>query len=156
MEVVRMKIALGSDHAGYRLKKEVAELLREMGHEPLNLGTDSEESVDYPDFAVKVAEAVLAREAHIGILVCGTGLGMAMSANKVPGIRAAVASDTFSAHAAREHNDANILCIGARVVGIGLARDIVSAFVNASFEGGRHQRRVGKIAEIEKRFREAR
>lgn len=151
-----MKIALGSDHAGYRLKKEVAELLREMGHEPLNLGTDSEESVDYPDFAVKVAEAVLAREAHIGILVCGTGLGMAMSANKVPGIRAAVASDTFSAHAAREHNDANILCIGARVVGIGLARDIVSAFVNASFEGGRHQRRVGKIAEIEKRFREAR
>ncbi len=151
-----MKIALGSDHAGYRLKEEVAELIREMGHEPLNMGTDSEESVDYPDFAVKVAEAVLAGEAPIGILVCGTGLGMAMSANKVPGIRAAAVSDTFSAHAAREHNDANILCIGTRVVGTGLARDIVRTFVSATFEGGRHQRRVGKIAEIEKRFREAR
>ena len=108
-----MKIALGSDHAGFRLKEEVAEMLKEMGHEPLNLGTFSDESVDYPDFAVKVAEAVLDGQAGAGILVCGTGLGMAMSANKVPGIRAAAVSDTFSARAAREHNDANVLCIGA-------------------------------------------
>ncbi|HHX28583.1 MAG: ribose 5-phosphate isomerase B [Bacillota bacterium] len=151
-----MKIALGSDHAGFRLKEEVAEMLKEMGHEPLNLGTFSDESVDYPDFAVKVAEAVLDGQAGAGILVCGTGLGMAMSANKVPGIRAAAVSDTFSARAAREHNDANVLCIGARVVGSGLARDIVTAFVSSSFLGGRHARRVAKMTAIEKRFGEVR
>jgi ribose 5-phosphate isomerase B len=156
MEGDSMKIALGSDHAGFRLKEEVAEMLKEMGHEPLNLGTFSDESVDYPDFAVKVAEAVLDGQAGAGILVCGTGLGMAMSANKVPGIRAAAVSDTFSARAAREHNDANVLCIGARVVGSGLARDIVTAFVSSSFLGGRHARRVAKMTAIEKRFGEVR
>lgn len=151
-----MRIALGSDHAGFRLKEEVAGMVREMGHEPIDLGTYSDESVDYPDFAVKVAESILAGDADLGILVCGTGLGMAMSANKVPGIRAAAVSDTFSARATREHNDANVLCIGARVVGSGLARDLVSAFLGASFEGGRHVRRVEKIKDIEKKFGGAR
>ncbi|MGI6633371.1 MAG: ribose 5-phosphate isomerase B [Bacillota bacterium] len=150
-----MKIALGSDHAGFRLKEEVAAMLREMGHEPLNLGTYSEESVDYPDFAVKVAESILAGDAELGVLVCGTGLGMSISANKVPGIRAAAVSDTFSARLTREHNNANVLCIGARVVGSGLAEDIVRAFVSASFQGGRHERRVKKMSDIESKFREA-
>lgn len=148
-----MKIAIGSDHAGFRLKEEVAVMLGEMGHEPVNLGTFSEDSVDYPDFASKVAEAVQTGGAEIGVLVCGTGQGMAMVANKVPGVRAAVVSDTFSAHLTREHNDANVLCIGARVVGSGLARDIVQAFVGASFQGGRHGRRVQKIADIEAKYR---
>jgi ribose 5-phosphate isomerase B len=156
MEVSKMRIALGSDHAGFRLKEEVAGMVREMGHEPIDLGTYSDESVDYPDFAVKVAESILAGDADLGILVCGTGLGMAMSANKVPGIRAAAVSDTFSARATREHNDANVLCIGARVVGSGLARDLVSAFLGASFEGGRHVRRVEKMKDIEKKFGGAR
>jgi ribose 5-phosphate isomerase B len=146
MEVRNVRIALGSDHAGFRLKEEVAGMLREMGHEPLDLGTYSDESVDYPDFALKVAESILAGEAVLGILVCGTGLGMAMSANKVPGIRAAAVSDTFSARAAREHNDANVLCIGARVVGKRpRPRPGQRLPVSASFEGGRHVRRVGKI-----------
>lgn len=148
-----MKIALGSDHAGFRLKEEVASMLSEMGHEPVNLGTFSEDSVDYPDFALKVAELVLSRGAELGVLVCGTGQGMAISANKVPGIRAAVAGDAYSARLAREHNNANVLCIGARVVGSGLAGDIVQAFVGASFQGGRHDRRVKKIEDIENRFR---
>ena len=108
-----MKIAVGSDHAGYRLKGEVAALIQELGHEVSDLGTHSEESVDYPDFAVKVARAVTGGEADLGILVCGTGLGMAIAANKVKGIRAVTCGDTFSARASREHNDANVLCIGA-------------------------------------------
>lgn len=148
-----MKVALGSDHAGFRLKEEVASMLGEMGHEAVDLGTFSEESVDYPDFAVKVSEAILSGRAALGVLVCGTGIGMAMSANKVPGIRAAAVSDTFSARLTREHNDANILCLGARVVGSGLARDIVQAFLGASFQGGRHTGRVRKMADIENRFR---
>ncbi len=144
-----MKIAVGSDHAGYRLKGEVGVLLEELGHQAIDLGTYNEDSVDYPDFAKKVAEAVSLKEAELGILVCGTGLGMAIAANKVKGIRAVTCGDTFSARASREHNDANVLCIGARVTGGGLALDIVRVWLESSFKGGRHQRRVSKIMELE-------
>jgi len=145
-----LKIAIGSDHAGYRLKGELLEYIREFGHEIEDVGTQSEDSVDYPDFALKAALLVREGRSDLGILVCGTGLGMAIAANKVPGIRAVNCSDTFSARLSREHNDANILCLGARVVGPGLARDIVKAWLEASFQGGRHQKRVSKIMEIEK------
>jgi len=146
-----LKIAIGSDHAGYALKEELREWLSE-ANDVLDMGTDSEQSVHYPDFARKVCEAVRAKEAELGILVCGTGLGMAISANKFPGIRAVVCSDPFSARMGREHNDANVLCIGARVVGPGLAADIVSAFLSGKFAGGRHSIRVQKIADIESEF----
>ena len=126
-----MKIALGSDHGGFKLKNEI---------------------IDYPEYAQKVAEVVANKEFDFGILVCGTGIGISMSANKVPGIRAALCSDTFSAHATREHNNANILALGERVVGPGLAIDIVKTFLNSEFEGGRHQNRIDKISEIEKKY----
>ncbi|HHW18684.1 MAG TPA: ribose 5-phosphate isomerase B [Firmicutes bacterium] len=147
-----MKLAIGSDHAGYRLKTEILEFLKEMGHEVLDFGTHSEDSVDYPDFALKVAESVRDGESELGVLVCGTGLGMAIAANKVPGIRAVTCTDTFSAHMAREHNDANVLCLGARVTGGGLARDIVKAWLEARFQGGRHERRLAKITDIERMY----
>ena len=140
---------MGSYHAGYPLKGKVAELIKELGHEVIDLGTHSEESVDYPDFAVKVAHAVTQGEADLGVLLCGTGLGMSIAANKVRGIRAVTCGDTFSARSSREHNDANMLCIGARVTGCGLALDIVKAWLEAEFKGGRHARRVQKIADIE-------
>lgn len=147
-----MKIALGSDHAGLKLKKVIMEHLKEKNLEYEDFGTYTESSCDYPDFALKVAERVAAGEFNFGILVCGTGIGISISANKVPGIRAALCSDTFSAHACREHNDANILAMGERVVGPGLALDIVDAFLNAGFLGGRHANRVNKIKEIEKKY----
>lgn len=139
------KIAVGSDHAGFRLKSALVEHLRNAGHELHDVGTHEPVSCDYPDFAVAVARAVVSGEAELGLLCCGTGQGMAMSANKVSGVRAAVCSDTFSAHATRQHNDANVLCLGERVVGFGLAADILDAFVSAQFEGGRHALRVAKI-----------
>lgn len=144
-----MKIAIASDHAGYRLKTEVAALVNRLGHEVTDFGTHSEESVDYPDFAVKVARAVSQGESDRGILVCGTGLGMSIAANKVKGIRAVTCGDTFSARASREHNDANVLCLGARVTGSGLALDIVKTWLETEFLGGRHARRVQKISELE-------
>ncbi|HHX09966.1 MAG TPA: ribose 5-phosphate isomerase B [Firmicutes bacterium] len=144
-----MKVAIGSDHAGYRQKGEVAALIKDLGHEVTDFGTHSEESVDYPDFALRVAQAVSQGEADLGVLVCGTGLGMAIAANKVKGIRAVTCGDTFSARASREHNDANVLCIGARVTGGGLALDIVKTWLESEFQGGRHVRRVNKISEIE-------
>jgi ribose 5-phosphate isomerase B len=140
-----MKIAMGADHGGFGLKDELAARLQSQGHEVIDLGTNGSASVDYPDFAHAVAEQVAAGTADRGILVCGTGQGMAMAANKVPGVRAGVVSDTFSARMIAEHNDARILCIGARVVGASLAADIVDSYLGASFEGGRHTRRVGKI-----------
>jgi len=145
-----MKIAIGSDHGGLRLKKEVIKHLEKKSIEVKDYGTYTEDSCDYPDFAEKVAEAVVAKEYDYGILICGTGIGISISANKIPGIRAALCSDTFSAHATREHNNANILAIGERVVGTGLALDIVDAFLGSTFEGGRHENRVNKIMEIEK------
>ena len=147
-----MKIAIGSDHAGYRLKQELAGYLGELAPEVLDMGVAGEEPVDYPDFALAVALAVARGQADLGILVCGTGLGMAIAANKVPGIRAVTCSDTFSARCSREHNDANVLCIGARVVGSGVAKDIVATWLSAGFLGGRHERRVAKIADIEKQY----
>lgn len=147
-----MKIALGSDHAGLKLKKEIIEHLKGKDIEFKDLGTDTEESCDYPDYAKKVAIQVADKNYDLGILICGTGIGISIAANKVPGIRAALCSDTFSAHASREHNNANILALGERVVGVGLALDIVDTFLNSEFQGGRHQRRVDKISNIENNF----
>ena len=140
-----MRIAAGSDHAGFNLKQELVGALRELGHEVDDVGTHAATSCDYPDYAVQVAQRVAGGAADWGLLVCGTGQGMAMTANKVAGVRAAVVSDSFSARMARLHNDANVLCVGVRVVGPGLAREILDAWMGASFEGGRHQRRVDKI-----------
>ena len=133
-----MKIAIGADHGGFELKEEIKKYLVENSYEVKDFGTYSTESCDYPDFALPVAESVANNEYEFGILICGTGIGISISANKVPGIRAALCSDTFSAHATREHNDANILTMGERVVGKGLAIDIVKAFLGAEFEGDRH------------------
>ncbi len=140
-----MKIAVGADHAGYQLKAELVERLKKAGHEVTDHGTLNGESVDYPDFAARVCSDVKNGKAERGLLVCGTGQGMAMTANRYKDIRAAVCADTFSARATRNHNDANVLCIGARVVGAGLAGEIVDAFMDAKFEGGRHQKRIDKI-----------
>lgn len=147
-----MKIALGCDHGGLNLKNEIATYLKSEGIEVKDFGTYTEDSCDYADIALPVAEAVVNKESDLGILICGTGIGIGIAANKVPGIRAALCSDTFSAHATREHNDANILTMGERVVGRGLALDIVKAFINAKFEGERHQIRIDKITEIEKKY----
>lgn len=147
-----MKIALGSDHGGLSLKKEIIMHLESKNIVIEDFGTYNEESCDYPDYALKVAEEVVANNFELGILICGTGIGIGIAANKVPGVRAALCNDTFSAHAAREHNNANILTMGERVIGKGLALDIVDAFINAEFQGDRHQKRVDKITEIEKKY----
>lgn len=147
-----MKIALGSDHGGFELKKEIISYLTENGYEIKDFGTNSTESCDYADYGLPVAEAVASGEFNFGILICGTGIGIGIAANKVPGIRAALCSDTFSAHATREHNDANILTMGQRVVGPGLAIDIVKTFLSSKFEGGRHIQRIDKISQIEKKY----
>ena len=147
-----MKIALGCDHGGLNLKNEILNYLKEEGMEVKDFGTYTEEACDYADISLPVAEAVAAKEFDFGILICGTGIGIGIAANKVPGIRAALCSDTFSAHATREHNNANILTMGQRVVGTGLALDIVKTFLNTEFEGERHQKRIDKISEIEKKY----
>lgn len=147
-----MKIAIASDHGGFRLKKAIANHLREKNVTYKDFGTLSEESVDYPDFALLVAEAVAHGQYDLGILCCGTGIGVNMAANKVKGIRAAHCHDTFSARMSREHNDANVLTLGERVVGCGLALDIVDAFIRGEYAGGRHACRVEKIKEIENKF----
>ena len=145
-----MKIALASDHAGYAEKERLKPLLRELGLEVEDLGTASEESVDYPDYARKVAERVADGEAQQGVLVCSSGTGMAITANKVPGVRAAVAWSEETARLARQHNDANVLAIGARTTPQEEIPKIVRAWFAASFEGGRHAKRVEKIGEIER------
>lgn len=142
-------IAIGADHGGYELKKAVMEHLEKRGIEFKDFGTYSGEAVDYPVIAEAVGRAVAAGEFERGILVCGTGIGMSMAANKVKGIRAACCSDTFSAKFTRLHNDANILCFGGRVVGAGLALEMVDAYLNAEFEGGRHEKRVKMLMDIE-------
>lgn len=147
-----MRIAIGSDHGGFELKTEIIKHLQDKGIEVKDCGTHSTESCDYADFALKVTDEVTSKNCDYGILVCGTGIGISISANKVPGIRAAVCGDTFSAHATREHNDANILALGQRVVGTGLALDIVDIFLNTEFQGGRHAIRINKISEIEKKY----
>ncbi len=141
------KIAIGCDHAALDLKLEIIKHLQ--GFEINDLGTHTKDSVDYPDFAKAVAVEVASKRADLGILICGTGIGMEIAANKVKGIRAANCVNTTMAHYTRNHNDANILCIGARIVGLALALEIVDAFLSAQFEGGRHQKRVDKIMELE-------
>ena len=145
-------IALGSDHAGFPLKVVVKEYLDQNNIEYKDFGTDSTASCDYPIFAQAVAEAVVNGEADRGILICGTGIGISIAANKVPGIRAALCGDVFSAKFTRRHNDANILAMGARVTGPGLALEIVDAFLNNEFEGNQHLRRINEIADIEKKY----
>lgn len=144
-----MRFAVGCDHAGLVLKNHLVHRLRELGHEVQDVGTHGTGSVDYPDFAGEVGRRVVAGQVDQGLLVCGTGIGMSIAANKVPGVRAAVVSDTFSARSTRQHNDANVLCLGERVVGLGLALDILDAWLGADFEGGRHQRRIDKIHALE-------
>ena len=143
------KIYIGADSAGYNLKGEIITHLKELGYEVFDMGCDSTASCHYPEFASKVCEGVLGDKDSFGILVCGTGIGMSMCANKYNGIRAAVCSDTFSARMTRAHNDANVLCLGARVIGTFLAYDLVDAFLGAEYEGGRHAIRVGMMADIE-------
>lgn len=144
-----MRVALGADHAGVHLKDALRSLLESRGIVALDLGTTDQASVDYPDFAARVARAVAAGSADRGILVCGTGLGMAIAANKVDGVRAAPVVDVESARLAREHNDANVLALGARVTPPEIAQQIVSTFLDTPFAGGRHQRRLEKIAALE-------
>jgi len=145
-----MKVAVGSDHGGLDLKKVVSEVLAGEGIQVIDVGTDSPDSVDYPDYAGKVGALVRDGSVDLGILICGTGIGMSIAANKIPGIRAALAWDIFTARMARRHNNANILTIGGRTTGPELAREIVKTFVREPFEGGRHEIRVNKISEIEK------
>lgn len=143
------KITIGCDHAAYELKKKVIAHLEARGVEVIDVGTDSTESCDYPNFARAVCKNVQDGVTELGILICGTGIGMSMAANKHRGIRAAACSDTFSARLTRQHNDANVLCFGERVVGMGLACDLVDQFIDTDFEGGKHKRRVDMIMEIE-------
>lgn len=143
------KITVGCDHAGLNLKKIVIAHLEGRGFEVLDVGTHSTDSCDYPQIAHELCKNIQDGKTELGILVCGTGIGMSMAANKHRGIRAAACSDTFSARLTRVHNDANVLCFGERVVGMGLALDLVDAFVDAEFEGGKHQRRVDMITQIE-------
>lgn len=144
-----MKVAISSDHGGNNLRKEIMALLDELNIEYEDFGPKTDESVDYPDYALPVAEAVASGKFDRGILICGTGIGMSITANKVKGIRCALVHDVFSAKATRCHNDSNVLAMGERVIGPGLAREIVQTWLNTDFEGGRHERRVKKITELE-------
>ena len=145
-----MKIALGSDHGGINLRQLIANHLSDAGHVISDFGTESTDSCDYPKFAESVSRAVTSGEAELGILVCGSGIGMSIAANKVDGIRAALCFNTYMGRMTRLHNNANVLCLGERVLGQGTALSIVDAFVSTSFEGGRHQRRLDLITQLEK------
>ena len=148
-----MRVAIGADHAGYRYKQILADRLRDAGHDVLDLGTDGPQSVDYPDYARAVAEAVARGEADRGILVCGSAVGVSVVANKVPGIRAGVCHDTYTAHQAVDHDDINVLCLGERVIGIEVARSVTEAFMNARFsDEERHLRRLEKLLDVERQY----
>jgi len=149
-----VKIAIGSDHRGYQAKEKIKAMLVSKGHETLDMGTDSPASFDYPDAAYPTCKAVVEGKAERGILLCGTGIGMCIIANKFSGIRAAPCHDELTAEMSRRHNDANVLCLPADLIGEELIRRIVEVFLKSSFEGGRHQRRVQKIAEMEQKERE--
>jgi len=144
-----MKIAIGNDHTAVEMKNHITKYLEEQGHEIINFGTDSEERCDYPIYGKKVADAVASGQCERGILICGTGIGISLAANKVKGIRAAVCSESYSAKLTRQHNNANIIAFGARVVGQATAETIVDAFINTEYEGGRHQTRIDMITAIE-------
>jgi len=148
---MKLRIAIAADHGGFHLKTPLVEFLKKLGHEVIDLGTNGEEPVDYPDFARAVAQEILAKKAERGILICGSGVGACVAANKFRGIRAGICHDTFSAHQGVEDDDLNVLCLGARVVGPELAKDIVRAWISASFSGAeRHRRRLAKVLEIER------
>lgn len=142
------KVALAADHGGFGLKTQIKDYLLSKGYEVLDLGTDSETSVDYPDFGAKAAEAVLAKQADCAIIMCGTGIGISITANKFKGIRCALCFDSFTARLARMHNDANIMALGGRVITFERATEMVDIFLNTPFEGGRHERRINKIDEL--------
>lgn len=144
-----MKIGIGSDHGGYELKEYIKEYFEKEHIQYIDYGTYSLDSVDYPDFGKKVSEAVVSGEVDRGIVICGTGIGISIACNKIKGIRCALCSDTYSARMSREHNDANVLALGGRVLGKDLALEIVSVWLKTDFAGGRHARRIGKISEIE-------
>ncbi len=149
-----MRIAVGADHAGFPLKGQVLELLEKEGHSVVDLGTHSTRSVDYPDYAQAVGESVVKGETQVGILLCGSGVGASIAANKVAGIRAALCHDVFSARQSREDDDANVLCLGPRVIGPALAQELIRAFLAARFsKAERHLRRLEKVAELEKRLK---
>ena len=144
-----MKIALGNDHAAVEMKFFVKKYLEEKGCEVLNLGTDTNDSVDYPDYGAAVGRAVTGGEADLGVAICGSGVGISIAANKIKGVRAVCCSEPYSARMSREHNNANVLCFGARVVGQELAKMIIDEFLSAKFQGGRHEKRVNKILALE-------
>ena len=145
-----MKIAIGNDHTAVDMKKHIVKYLEDRGYELLNFGTDTEDRVDYPIYGKRVADAVAGGECELGILICGTGIGISLAANKVKGIRAAVCSEAYSARLTRQHNNANIIAFGARVVGMATAEMIVDEFLSAKYEGGRHQGRIDMISAIER------
>lgn len=145
-----MKIAIAADHGGFELKDSMVEYIKSLGNEVKDFGTNSADSVDYPDYAKKVCEEIQQGNSDLGILICGTGIGMSLAANKFEGIRAACVSDVYSAKMSRNHNNANVLCIGARVIGDEVAKLIIKTFLENEFEAGRHQRRVDKIMAFEK------
>ncbi|MBO7191660.1 MAG: ribose 5-phosphate isomerase B [Elusimicrobiaceae bacterium] len=146
-----MKIALGCDHAGFTLKDTVIQQVQKLGHEVLDMGTFSQERADYPDFADKVAKAVASGQADRGILICGSGVGVCIAANKTKGIRASICHDAYTAQQAVEHDNLNVLCLGARIIGPALAQELVTRFLSARFSNGeRHQKRLAKVATIEK------
>lgn len=146
-----MKIVIGADHAGFAAKEEIKNVIKALGHQIQDVGTTSDQSVDYPDYAEKVARAVVSGEAERGVLLCGTGIGMAIAANKIPGIRAAVVTDEKSADLSRRHNDANVFSAGARVTPVVKIAEALKVWLQTPFEGGRHQNRVNKIAALEKK-----
>jgi RpiB/LacA/LacB family sugar-phosphate isomerase len=148
-----MRVALGADHAGFELKELVKRSLAELGHQVIDLGTDSTAPVDYPDFAAAGGQAVIAQRAERGIVICGSGVGAAIAANKIPGIRAGLCHDHYSAHQGVEHDDMNVLCLGSKIVGPDLALDLILAFLAARFSGAeRHLRRLSKVRALEQRF----
>lgn len=147
-----MKIAIGNDHAAIELKKTIKEYLESLGNEVVDLGANENKGISYTVFGEAVAEKVVAKEVDFGVLICGTGVGISIAANKVPGIRAAVCSEPTTARLVKEHNNANIIAFGARIVGSEAAKDIVDAYMNATFQGGRHEDRVNMISDIEKKY----
>lgn len=151
-----MRIAIGSDHAGYELKQALAAHLKELGHDVSDMGTDTPDPVDYPDFAEAVSREVVEGRAQRGLLICGSGVGASVVANKVPGIRAGLCHDTYSAHQGVEHDDVNVLVVGARIIGVELAKEITTTFFGAKFsEEERHKRRLNKVKDIERRYLKA-
>ena len=147
-----MKIVIGADHAGFAAKEDLKTWLAAAGHEVDDVGTGGTASVDYPDFASRVGNAVAAGRAALGVLICGTGIGMSIAANKIAGVRAAHCTDCYQARVARQHNDANVLCLGARVSGLGVMEDTLASFLAHGFDGGRHTVRVAKIVELDGRM----